>query len=117
MTTKAQANAERIEANQRAAFSKKVRNQLGHVIVQQSKLDEVFDSLKYKNDYGDAADALANQIAAQEPVGLALHPQKVEAIKAARIDAQKVVDKARATLEAHNWDLDAVAPRGNSITM
>lgn len=115
--TKAQEERNRIEANQRAAFFKKIENLTGHVFgrIDRKKAGDIFDALPLKTDYASAAEAFAVIVASQEPVGRALHPMKVEAVKSAAQDAQKVVDRVLKDLEAHGWDINAAAPRPDSF--
>jgi hypothetical protein len=113
--TKAQIEAERILENRRLAFSKRVRNLLGHVGTRTSQklIDARFFALSdaERVDYGAKADALATELAAAEPVGRALMPQKVDAVRSAAEDAQRVIDRVMADLEKHGWDINAAAPR------
>lgn len=119
--TKAQIEAARVLDNRRIAFAKRVRNLLGHVggRIAQSKLDDHFNALSSGDqvEYGPKADALAAEIAAAEPVGRALHAQKVEAVRSAREDAQKVIERVRKELEAAEWNIDTVAPQPRSFHM
>lgn len=119
--TKAQIEAERVLTNRRAAFVKRVRNLLGHVgqRAPQSHLEARFDCMSPADqvEYGPKADALAAELASVEPVGRALMPQKVEAVRSAREDAQKVIERVRKELEAAEWNIDAVAPYPRSFNM
>lgn len=117
--TKAQIEAARVLENRRAAFAKRVRNLLGHVgqRTAQSLLDARFDAMSPADqvEYGPKADALAAELASVEPVGRALHPQKVDAVRSAREDAERVIERVRKELEAAGWNIDAVAPYPNSF--
>lgn len=107
--TKAQAERERIESNKRTAYFKKVANLIGHVYGRFG-LD-----LSASYEAGLSAEDCAARVAAQEPVGRALHPMKSDAVKAAAADAQKIVDRVLSDLEAHGWDINAAAPRPDSF--
>lgn len=117
--TKAQIEAARVLDNRRAAFVKRVRNLLGHVGTRtaQSLLEARFDVLSPADqvEYGPKADALAAELASVEPVGRALMPQKLEAVRSAREDAQRVIERVYKDLEAHGWDINAAAPRPDSF--
>jgi hypothetical protein len=116
--TKAQAERERIEANKRAAFAKRVAGLLGHVAerIKPAHLETAFVNAVFANvDLGPAADAFAAAIAAAEPVGRALHPQKAEAVAYAREQAQKVIDRVYKELKAVDFDVDAAAPYPSSL--
>lgn len=52
---------------------------------------------------------------AQHPVAAAVAPLKEAAVQYAVEEAQKVVVKVKALYEAGGWNLDVVAPRGNSL--
>lgn len=118
--TKAQIEAERVLENRRVAHHKRVRNLLGHVGQRTSEkfLDERFFALSDADrvEYGPRADALAAELASAEPVGRALHPAKVEAVKSAREKAEQVIERVAKELEEAGWDIDAVAPYPNSIS-
>jgi hypothetical protein len=117
--TKTQIEAERVLENRRAAFDKRVRNLLGHVGTRTSQklIDVRFYALSdaERVEYGPAADKLAVELAQVEPVGRALMPQKVEAVKAAREDAQRVIERVLKDLEEKGWDLNAAAPYPDSL--
>jgi len=121
MTTKAQIERERVHNNRSIAFAKRVRNLLGHVGARtaQSLLDARFDVLTEAQqlDYGQAADALAVELAQVEPVGRALMPKKIDAVKSAREHAEQVIERVYAELEKHGWDINAAAPRADSFRM
>lgn len=103
--TKAQEKAARVLADRRAAFARKVITLLGHVggRVAAATLDDAFAA-------GTLPETLAASIAAQEPVGRALHPGKAEAVKAAGERAQRTVDRIREALTEHGWDINSAAP-------
>jgi hypothetical protein len=116
--TKAEENRIRIEENKRAAFAKRVTGLLGHASgrINGAYLRNAFDNAVAANqDLGPAADAFAAAIAAKEPVGRALHPQKHEAVEYARQEAQRVIDRVTKELEAAGWDVDVAAPYPNSL--
>jgi len=115
--TKAQIERDRIEANKRAAFAKRVAGLLGHVSerLNAADLNVVFDAAVENNkDLGPVADAYAAAIAALEPVGRALHPQKAAAVQYAREDAQRVIDRVYKELKDAGFDIDVVAPYPSS---
>ena len=103
-TLKAQRAAE-VLANRKIAFASKVANLTGHVAgrLPASEMIRAF------ND-GKTADDFAAEIASREPVGLVLHPVKVDAVNAAGDAARGTIQKVREILEAAGWDIDAVAP-------
>lgn len=115
--TKAQLERERVENNQREAFAKKVRTLLGHVSerVPASDLNAAFDAIEYKAEYGPAAEAFAAAVASREPVGAAIHPSKAEAVRSAREQAEKVIERVRKELDEAGWDIEQVAPYPNSM--
>jgi hypothetical protein len=104
MTTKAQEKAQRIANAKRAAYVAKVRRLIGHV----RGVTDATIIANYEQDV--SAEATAADIASREPVGRAVHPLKVEAVRHAREAAQKAVDAARADLEANGWDINRAAP-------
>lgn len=116
MSTKAQAEAARVLENRRAAFAKRVSNLLGHVArrMDRKALAAAFEAIPNKAEYGAAADAFAASVAAQEPVGLALHPYKAEAVRSAREDAEKTIGSVRKDLETKGWDIQVAAPYPSS---
>lgn len=116
--TKAEAKRLEVLENKRLAFAKRVKGLLGHVSerLNGASLNAAFNNAVDANvDLGPAADAYAAQIAANEPVGRALHPQKKEAVEYARQEAQKVIDRVTKELEAAGWDIDVAAPYPNSL--
>jgi len=117
--TKAEIKAAQVHENRRVAFAKRVRNLLGHVSrrVPHAGIDARFNALSpaQQVEYGAHADALAAEIAAAEPVGRALHPQKASAVLSARETAKNVIARVYAELDAHGWDLNAVAPYPSSF--
>lgn len=119
--TKAQIEAERVLENRRVAFAKRVRNLLGHVgqRTSQKLLDARFYALSDADrvEYGPKADALATELAQAEPVGRALHPQKLAAVADARKQAEKVIERVRSELEAAGWNIEAAAPYPRSYNM
>jgi hypothetical protein len=73
-------------------------------------LNAAFDAIPVNGDFGSVADAYAATVAAQEPVGRCLHGQKAEAITRARKEAEDMVARILAELEAVDWKINAVAP-------
>lgn len=108
--TKKAAKAAQVEANKLAAFAKKVRSLVGHVPVTELNVGVAYHAGLTAEDY-------AAQIASREPVGKAVHPLKVQAVEQAEKDCRETLEKIRAKLEAHGWDLNAVAPYPESWNM
>lgn len=104
MTKKAEKAAAVLEGK-KAAFVKRVRILTGHVFARLS-----VPAMRAAFDAGMTADDYAVSIAAKEPVGLVIHPLKVEAVARARTEAQAVIDRVRLDLEANGMDRDAAAP-------
>lgn len=108
MTKKDQKAAE-VLANRKLAFAKKLGALTGHVAarIPAREIATAFDA-------GRTAEDFAAEIAAREPVGLALHPLKAEAVKAAAADAAVTVGHVQRKLEAAGWDIKVAAPRAKS---
>lgn len=104
MTKKAEKEQE-VQANKKTAYVNKVRNLTGHVFERMN-----FTALNAAFEAGVTASDYAVSIVAREPVGLAIHPLKVDAVKRAHEMAKKIVDDVRNDLEAHDMDRDAAAP-------
>jgi hypothetical protein len=104
MTKKAE-NAARIAEAKWQAFARKVRTLTGHVATRLKAAE-----LRAGFDAGKTPEAVAAEIASREPVGLALHPGKAEAVRKAGEGARAYVEKVREDLIAHGWDLYAAAP-------
>lgn len=102
MTKKEQKAAE-VAANKFAAFNKKLTALTGHLYVSSEARKAAFEANK-------SADEYAAELAALEPVGLALHPMKVEAVNAATKWANEKVERIKADLAAHDWDINKTAP-------
>ena len=118
--TKAQMEAERVLENRRIAFTKRIRNLLGHQVMQrtsQKLIDVRFYALSDADrvEYGPKADALAAELASAEPVGRALHPRKAAAVQSAREQAVAKIAQLRKDLEAAGWDIRAAAPVPNNV--
>jgi hypothetical protein len=107
MTKKDQKAAE-VLANRKVAFAKKAANLLGHVggRIPAASITAAFNA-------NMTAEEFAFTIASQEPVGLALHPLKAEAVKSAAADAAVTVG----WVEAAGWDINVAAPRPSSMRM
>jgi hypothetical protein len=103
--TKAQERAAEVLANRKAAYLKKVHSLLGH-LARNAVLKEA--DLAFRD--GRSADDFAAEVAAREPVGKAVHALKADAVASAELDARDVVERVRTDLEAHGWDVHAVAP-------
>lgn len=110
MTTLKAQRAAQVLANRKTAFAKRLATLTGHVAgrVSQKEIDHAVAE-------GWSADQFAAVIAAQEPVGAALHTQKTEAIKAAAIDAATTIGSIQLRLEQAGWDINAVAPHAGSV--
>lgn len=110
MTTKAQANRERIAENKRAAWFKRVRTLTGHLVSKR------MDVARAENEYnsGTSAESYAALLASKEPVGAALHPMKSDAVAEAIKQAQNTVRRVQADLEANGWDVEKCAPYPSS---
>jgi hypothetical protein len=108
MTKKAE-RAARIAADKRNAYVKKVRLLIGHV---QERLPAEYVNAAYGS--GKTADEFAAEIAAREPVGKAVHPLKVEAVKEAREHALKIIYAVARDLAEHDWDREKAAPYPDS---
>lgn len=104
MTKKAEHEA-RVEANKRAAYLKKVRTLVGYVGPRVSEAMIAAAILE-----GKTAESYSAELAALEPVGKAVFPVKLDAVKAANEWVRNRVANMTATLEAANWDLNVVAP-------
>lgn len=111
--TKAQEKAAAVLANKRQAFARKVATLTGHVFgrIDRAALNAAFDAIPTNGDYVATAEAFAAEVAALEPVGRALHPQKVEAVARARQYAEETIAAVKADLEANGMKINAVAPR------
>lgn len=105
MNTKAQERAAAIAQRKREAFMNKARGLLGHVSIRimQSEADAAFDA-------GMTADTFAAQVASREPVGRAVHAQKVDSVNRAEKEAREFVARVMAEMEKAGWDLEAAAP-------
>jgi hypothetical protein len=111
--TKAAMKAAAVREAKREAFGKRVRTLLGHMVgarLDTAALNAAFDAIPVNGDFGSVADAYAATVAAQEPVGRCLHGQKAEAITRARKEAEDMVARILAELEAVDWKINAVAP-------
>lgn len=99
MTTKKAEKAAQVEENKRNAYLTKVRTLIGYV-------GERMNVSAAVAAYDAKKDALlyAAEIVALEPVGVAVWPQKAEAVKAATQYANQVITKNLAKLEAVKWD-------------
>lgn len=111
MATKKETKAAEVLANRRTAFAKRVRSLLGHVSgrIASAEIEAAFAKAD-QNSYGEAADALAAEIASREPVGRVIHALKFEAVEHAEQKAREVVESVRKELEEGGWDINAVAP-------
>jgi hypothetical protein len=108
-TLKAQRAAE-VLANRHINFGKRVATLTGHVASRTPAIEMAIAL----ND-GKTADQFAAEIAAREPVGAALHPQKIEAVKAAAMDAAVTVGAIQLKLEQAGWDLNVLVPEPKSV--
>lgn len=109
ITKKAQ-HAAAVAERKWTAWRSRVRVLTGHMVY-----DRVHDGelvLAYHANV--TADAFAVTLAAREPVGKALHPAKVDAVKSATEAANATIERVRADLEAHGWDLEKAAPYPDS---
>lgn len=104
--TKAQERREEIEANKRTAYVARVQRLLGHLIGQ--RLDKAAALTAYAA--GTDADAYAAHVAAQEPVGAAVHALKADAVKDAAERARKTIERVKTELAAGGWLINTVAP-------
>lgn len=114
MITKKQANADRIEANKRAAFMKKVNTLIGPITQVNLNRGEIAYDLPGAYDAGLTADVAAAAIVEFEPIGRAVFPLKVEAVKRGAEQARTVVASVAADLEKHGWDIQQAAPYPSS---
>lgn len=105
MTKKAE-HAARVAANKVAAWHKRVRTLIGHMIHDRVSVVEMNEAY----DAGKIADAFAAELASREPVGAAVHPLKVEAVESAAQFAQQKIDRILTDMAAHGWDLNKAAP-------
>lgn len=103
--TKAEENKARVAANKRNAWFKRVNTLTGFMF---GRIDR--DEAAKAYDAGTTADAFAATIASRSPVGAAVHPLKVEAVKQAAADAHKTVIAVRDELAAAGWNIEPVAP-------
>lgn len=115
ITKKAQREAEVVE-NRKAAFIKRAKGLLGHVFDRQS-VSGIFAAF----EAGVTADEYAASVAALEPVGLCLHPMKVDAVNAMEQNVRAATEKLLAKLAEHGGDIYGAFPynqdwRGRSDT-
>jgi flagellar basal body rod protein FlgC len=103
--TKKAAKAAAVEAAKQMAYLKKVRALIGYV-AERVDVTAAVEAYKANKD----ATLYAAEIVAREPVGAAVWPQKVEAVKAAHDYCLEVIAKNLAKLEAVEWDANKLAP-------
>jgi len=115
MTKKAE-RAAQVAANRRAAYFKRVRTLIGHVLASSAFERVTPAQLDAAIAAGKTADMFAAEVASREPVGKAVHPLKAQAVLAARKYAEEQIAEIKADLEKHGWDLNKAAPYPNSIT-
>lgn len=108
-TKKAQKAAEVLE-NKWQAYSAKVARLLGYLF---GNIDR--KALRAAFDANVTADAYAALLASQQPIGSALHPQKVEAVKSANAKALEVIERVSKALAENDWDINAAAPYPSSM--
>jgi hypothetical protein len=104
MTKKAQREAEVLE-NRKVAYVKKVKGLLGHV----------FDRLPVAAivaafDAGVSAEDYSTSVAAKEPVGLCIHPMKIDAVDAMEKQVRTRIEKLLAKLAEHDGDIFKAFP-------
>lgn len=104
MTKKAQKAAEVLE-NRKAAFVKKVSGLLGHVFSRQPLAGVVaaFEA-------GVSAEDFSTSVASREPVGLCLHPMKIDACDAVEAKVRTRIEKLLAKLAEHDGDVYKAFP-------
>lgn len=109
MTKKAQKAAEVLE-NRKAAYVKKVRGLLGHVFERQSA-----SAIAAAFDAGVSAEDYSTSVAAREPVGLCIHPMKIDAVNAMEGKVRERVGNLLLKLEAHGGDIHKAFPYDNNF--
>ncbi|QBQ72096.1 hypothetical protein Milano_074 [Agrobacterium phage Milano] len=104
MTKKAQKAAEVLE-NRKAAFVKKVAGLLGHVFSRQPLAGVVaaFEA-------GVSAEDFSTSVASREPVGLCLHPMKIDACDAMEAKVRDATEKLLSKLAEHDGDIFKAFP-------
>jgi hypothetical protein len=103
MATKKEERAARILEDRKAAYAKKVRNLVGFMFGRIKGVSAAFDK-------GISADEFAAQIASKSIVGAVIHPLKMDAVRRARDQAEEVIARVKADIEAHAMDRNAAAP-------
>lgn len=104
--TKAQERRDAIEARKLTQYVAKVQRLLGHLVYNRTPTSLINEAYAE----GKTADAYAAEVAAQEPVGAAVHALKADAVKAAGERAQRTIEHVRTELAAGGWDMQTVAP-------
>jgi hypothetical protein len=104
MTKKEQREAEVLE-NKKAAYVKKVRGLLGHVFDRQSAA-----TIAAAFEAGVSAEDYSTSIAAKEPVGLCIHPMKIEAVDSMEKKVRERIEKLLAKLAEHGGDIYKAFP-------
>lgn len=104
MTKKAQREAEVLE-NKKAAYVKKVRGLLGHVFDRQpvTAIVAAFEA-------GVSAEDYSTSIAAKEPVGLCIHPMKIEAVDSMEKMVRERIENLLSKLAEHGGDIYKAFP-------
>lgn len=105
MTTKAQERRDAIAQRKHDAWMNKARGLLGHVSIRILQTEAVT-----AYEAGVAAETFAAQVASREPVGRAVHAQKVESVDRAEKEAREFVHRVMAEMETAGWDLMVAAP-------
>lgn len=106
MTKKAEKAAE-VAANKRSAWNKKLQNLVGHISLH-GRINRDEKNARY--DAGVSAETYAAELTSREPVGKAVHPLKVEAVRSARERMEHYIEQCKEKLEAADWNVNAVAP-------
>lgn len=111
MQTKKAAKEERVAANKRIAWFKRVSHLAGFSYGRFAR--EEATRIAYES--GVTAEDYAAELARQSVVGIAVHALKLDAIAAARKEAEAVIERVMADLEKHGMDLELAAPYGDSF--
>lgn len=104
--TKAQQKAAQVLARKKEMFIGKVRTLIGHDIFERWSLKKIVEAF----EAGETAESYAAMIASKEPVGLAIHPMKVDAIEAADKNMREYLENLLFKLNAAGDDLHEAFP-------
>lgn len=105
--TKAQEKAAEVARRKWEAYRAKVGRLTGQLVY--NRLDEASIRIAFDDGILTPED-FAVEVAAKEPVGKVVYPLKAKAVARATVEAQAVIDRIRADLEAVGWDINAIAP-------